>query len=70
MKKLVLILDLAMNHRGFVLLISLSSLLMVLIIIKTLLLVVPTMLSESKLQEQKYQKVTAERSEQIRLYNN
>ncbi len=43
---------------------------MTVIIIKTLLIVVPTMLKESNLQEQKYQKVVAERSEQIRVYNN
>ncbi len=59
-----------MNHKGFVLLVSLWSLLMTVIVIKALLLIVPTMLKESNLQEQKYQKVVAERSEQIRLYNN
>ncbi len=59
-----------MNHKGFVLLVSLWSLLMTVIVIKALLLIVPTMLKESNLQEQKYQKVVAERSEQIRVYNN
>ncbi len=59
-----------MNHKGFVLLVSLCSLLMTLVIIKTLLLIVPTMLRESKLLEQRYQKVTVERSEQIRFYDN
>lgn len=70
MKALLLILDLDMNHKGFVLLVSLCSLLMTLVIIKTLLLIVPTMLRESKLLEQRYQKVTVERSEQIRFYDN
>ncbi len=59
-----------MNHKGFVLQVSLWSLLMTIIMIKTLLLIVPTMVSESKLQEQKYQKVVTERNEQIRFYNN